>query len=164
MTTTVNNVPVLRTFRKALRSRLTPAEAKIWSHLKQAQLGGRKFRRQHSVGFYILDFYCPKERLAVELDGSAHDSVDAQEYDRERDLFLACFGVKVLHFENKWVFQETEAVLLEIKNHFGWYAPANNYSNSSGRCAVNKSTTPPLRGTAPYKGGELKAITTCVHR
>ncbi len=118
----LNNIPELRTFRKALRNHLTPAEAKLWIHLKQSQLDGRKFRRQHSIGNYILDFYCPAERLAVELDGAVHDSVSAQEYDHERDQFLACFGIKVLRFENKWVFQQTEAVLTHIKNHFGWQA------------------------------------------
>jgi very-short-patch-repair endonuclease len=135
----LNNLPVLRTFRKELRNHLTPAEAKLWSHLKQSQLDGRKFRRQHSVGYYILDFYCSAERLAVELDGAAHDSESAQEYDRERDMFFGYYRIKVLRFENKLVFQQTEAVLLEIKNSFAWL----------------KETTPPLRGTPPYKGGEL---------
>lgn len=120
MAVSVNNLPMLRTFRKELRNHLTPAEAKLWTLLKQSQLDGRKFRRQHSVGHYILDFYCPAERLAIELDGAVHDSASAQEYDRERDLFLECFGIKVLRFENKWVFQETEAILLDIKKYFGW--------------------------------------------
>ncbi len=120
MAVPVNNLPILRTFRKELRNHLTPAEAKLWALLKQSQLDGRKFRRQHSVGHYILDFYCPAERLAIELDGAVHDSASAHEYDRERDLFLECFGIKVLRFENKWVFQETEAILLDIKKYFGW--------------------------------------------
>ncbi|ASM78748.1 cytosine methyltransferase [Vitreoscilla filiformis] len=118
----VNNLPVLRTFRKALRNNLTPAEAKLWTLLKGSQLAGRKFRRQHSVGPYILDFYCPSERLAVELDGAAHDSAEAQAYDRERDLFLEQFGIKVLRFENRLVFQQTEGVLMEIQRGFGWHA------------------------------------------
>jgi very-short-patch-repair endonuclease len=116
----LNNLPVLRTFRKELRNHLTPAEAKLWTCLKQSQLDGRKFRRQHSVGYYILDFYCPSERLAIELDGAVHDTASAQEYDRERDIFLELFGIKVLRFENKLVFQQTEGVLLEIKSNFGW--------------------------------------------
>ncbi|MEY4590457.1 MAG: hypothetical protein RL497_2533 [Pseudomonadota bacterium] len=137
MNTRVNNLPVLRTFRKQLRNNLTPAEAKLWTHLKQSQLEGRKFRRQHSIGFYILDFYCPSERLAIELDGAAHDSAHAQEYDRERGLFLEYFGIKVLRFENKWVFQQTEGVLMHIKNHFGWRA----------------QTLPLPRGSTPQGGG-----------
>jgi very-short-patch-repair endonuclease len=115
----INNLPRLRAFRKELRNNPTPAEAKLWTFLKQSQLDGRKFRRQHSVGGYILDFYCPTESLAVELDGAVHDSLSAQEYDHERDLFMNSSGIKVLRFENKLVFQELEAVLMEIQNHFG---------------------------------------------
>ena len=59
-----------KTKRKKLRNNLTPAEAALWNLLKNSQLEGRKFRRQHSVGFYILDFYCPSERMAIELDGA----------------------------------------------------------------------------------------------
>ncbi len=116
----LNNLPELRTFRKQLRSSLTPAEAKLWTLLKGAQVEGRKFRRQHSVGPYILDFYCPSERLAIELDGTAHDSDTAQRHDHERTLFLQHFGINVLRFENRWVFQEAEAVLMAIKEGFGW--------------------------------------------
>lgn len=116
-----NNLPQLRSFRRDLRKQMTPAEAKLWTHLKNAQLEGRKFRRQHSVDRYILDFYCPQERLAIELDGEVHSFVCAQEYDLERDAFLNAFGIKVLRFENKMVFRDTEAVLIEIARHFGWY-------------------------------------------
>ena len=68
----VNNLPYLKTFRKELRNNLTPAEAKFWKIVQNKNLEGRKFRRQHSVGNYILDFYCPSEKLAVELDGEVH--------------------------------------------------------------------------------------------
>lgn len=116
-----NNLPSLRTFRRELRKHLTPAEAKLWAHIKSSQLEGRKFRRQHSVGRYILDFYCPQERFAVELDGEVHSFVSAQERDLERDSFLNVQGIKVLRFENKVVFQDVEAVLIEIQRHFGWF-------------------------------------------
>jgi very-short-patch-repair endonuclease len=117
----IHNLHQLRTFRRELRKHLTPAEAKLWTHLKGAHLEGRKFRRQHSVARYILDFYCPQERLAIELDGEVHSFVSAQEYDLERDAFLSMLGIKVLRFENKVVFRDTEAVLIEIQRHFGWY-------------------------------------------
>lgn len=116
-----NNLPSLQVFRRELRKHLTPAEAKLWTHIRSSQLEGRKFRRQHSVGRYILDFYCPQERLAVELDGEVHSFVSAQERDLERDSFLNAQGIKVLRFENKVVFQEVEAVLIEIQRHFGWF-------------------------------------------
>lgn len=116
----LNNLPVLRTFRKELRNHLTPAEARLWAYLQRSQLSGRKFRRQHSVGRYILDFYCPAERLAIELDGAVHDSEAAQLHDAERDLFLRHCGIRVLRFENKWVFLQPDEVLAEITKHFGW--------------------------------------------
>lgn len=116
----LNNLPALRTFRKTLRNHLTPAEAKLWTYLQRSKLAGRKFRRQHSVGRYILDFYCPAERLAIELDGAVHDSETAQQYDEERDLFLRHCGIRVLRFENKWVFLQPDEVLAEIAKHFGW--------------------------------------------
>jgi hypothetical protein len=70
--TRINNLPHLKTFRQKLRNNLTPAEAKLWAYIKNSQVEGRKFRRQHSVDNYILDFYCPSERLAIELDGQGH--------------------------------------------------------------------------------------------
>jgi len=118
--TDFNNLPHLRTFRSELRSNLTPAEAAFWTIVKNSQLDGRKFRRQHSVGRYILDFYCPAERLAIELDGEVHFNERAEEYDRERKLFLEHYGIKVLRFENKLVFQDREGIVEIIKRHWGW--------------------------------------------
>ena len=103
--TRLHNLPKLKTFRRELRNQLTPAEAKLWDYLRDKQLAGRKFRRQHSVGPFILDFYCPKEHLAIELDGQVHCSISAREYDRERDIFLAYFGILVLRFEKNAVFE-----------------------------------------------------------
>ena len=64
-----HDLPYLKTFRRDLRNGLTPAEAFLWDRLKRSKLDGRKFRRQHSVGGYILDFYCCEEGLAIGLDG-----------------------------------------------------------------------------------------------
>ena len=89
--------------------------------MQRSQLEGRKFRRQHSVGDYILDFYCPSERLGVELDGQVHRNERAELYDYERELFLNDYGIKVVRFENLVVFCHTEYVLLEIKGWFDWW-------------------------------------------
>ena len=75
----LNNLPQLKHFRRKLRSHLTPAEAKLWTYLKAKQLDGHRFRRQHSIGGYILDFYCAASKLAIELDGQAYDSAMAAE-------------------------------------------------------------------------------------
>ena len=116
----LNNLPTLRTFRRQLRSQLTPAEARLWTLLKNSQLQGRKFRRQHGFGGYILDFYCSSEKLGIELDGEVHFNERAARYDHERDLFLRYFGVKVLRFENKLVFESSEWMLDMIRASFGW--------------------------------------------
>ena len=113
--------PYLQTFRTGLRKNLTPAEATLWRYLQRSGLDGRKFRRQHSVDAYILDFYCPAERLAVELDGEVHNSDWAALYDRERKVFLSCYGIDVLRFENFLVFDEIEFVLARIRSAFGWW-------------------------------------------
>src|SRR5215510_10527888 len=85
---TLNNAPSLRPLRSQLRMSLTPAEARLWKQLQSRQLGGRKFRRQHSVGPYVLDFYCPREHLAVELDGAAHYHEGAAKRDETRTRYL----------------------------------------------------------------------------
>src|SRR4051812_19232095 len=72
---------------------------------------GFKFRRQHPLGPYILDFYCPGSRLAVDLDGGQHFTSVAQDYDRRRTVFLAGRGIKVLRFATDLVFREPDAIL-----------------------------------------------------
>ncbi|MEQ8575087.1 MAG: endonuclease domain-containing protein, partial [Fulvivirga sp.] len=81
-------------------------------------LEGRKFRRQFSVGNYILDFYCTTEKLCIELDGAGHYNDAQLEYDEERTLFLNNLGIRVIRFENKEVFEALESVLECIKNAF----------------------------------------------
>ena len=112
-----NNKP-LKPFRKALRNHSTSAEKALWNLLKGKQLAGFKFRRQHSVENYVLDFYCPYRKLAIELDGEYHNITEQQEHDTRRDEFLASIGIKVLRFENRFVFEHTEQVINEILEYF----------------------------------------------
>lgn len=114
----INNQKHLKQFRKGLRSALTPAEAKLWLCLKNKQLDGKRFRRQFSVGNYILDFYCPEQKLAVELDGKHHFTPEGRMIDDERDLFLSDQGIRVIRFENIRVFQQLENLLEEIRMNF----------------------------------------------
>ena len=86
--------------------------------LKGRQLRGRKFRRQHSVAGYVLDFYCPDERLAVELDGSVHDDPARQAYDARRQRALERDGIRVLRFTNETVLQTPDVVLAHITECF----------------------------------------------
>ena len=112
------NLPPLRPCRRALRNGGTSAEAALWNLLKKRRLGGRKFRRQHSVGRYVLDFYCPAERLAVELDGAHHFTPAGQERDVRRTRYLNTLGIRVVRFENRRVFEAPEAVLAGIAAAF----------------------------------------------
>lgn len=115
----LHNRPILKDRRKELRNNATPAEQKLWSMLQHSNLGGYKFRRQHSVGPYILDFYCPSERLAVELDGDSHFTEDAIEYDRERTAYLNGLHIRVLRFLNTDVYENLnvvcESIIVEIR-------------------------------------------------
>lgn len=114
----IHNRKGLKTFRRALRNNLTPAEAILWKALQNKKLEGRKFRRQHSVGKHVLDFYCPSEMLAVELDGAEHFTPQGSIKDEERDEYLNGLNIRVVRFENKEVYNNLEMVLMEIKENF----------------------------------------------
>lgn len=114
----IHNFKELESRRKQLRSNSTSAEATLWTYLRNRQLYGRKFRRQHSVGCYILDFYCTSERLAIELDGDPHLSAGAIEYDNVRTRYLSSHNIHVLRFENNEVFHNPKVVLHRIANCF----------------------------------------------
>jgi len=152
----LNNLPYLKTFRKELRNTLTPAEVKLWTLLKGKKMEGRKFRRQHSVANYILDFYCPEERIAIELDGQDHFEATQAEYDKERDLFLNAFGIRVLRFENKWVWDNPEGLLDLVKEYFGKQPPLSADTPQYGA----NSKPPRPADTSPYKGGVLFELQT----
>jgi very-short-patch-repair endonuclease len=98
-----------------LRRNLTPAEALLWASLRKSQLDGKKFRRQHSIGSYIVDFYCPECRVIVELDGAGYTGMLNVERDDNRTKFLEKFGIEVLRFENKEVFENRERVVEAIR-------------------------------------------------
>lgn len=110
----IHNRQELKIFRKDLRNNATPAEIKLWGVLQRSNLGGYKFRRQHSVGPYILDFYCPSEKLAVELDGDSHFTGSGVEYDRKRTAYLNGFNIKVLRFLNTDVYDNMSVVCERI--------------------------------------------------
>ncbi|MRR54726.1 MAG: endonuclease domain-containing protein [Deltaproteobacteria bacterium] len=109
-----NNRPVLKSRRKELRNNATNAEKILWKMLQHSKLDGYKFRRQHSVGPYILDFYCPSEKLAVEVDGDSHFTDDAIEYDQERTAYLNGLEIRVVRFLNTDVYDNLDAVCERI--------------------------------------------------
>ena len=103
-----------RMYARALRVRQTEAEQYFWRIVRDRALGGFKFRRQHPVGPYVLDFYCAAARLAVELDGGGHSESEQRDHDTRRDAFLAGRGIAVRRYWNHELFEETEAVLEEL--------------------------------------------------
>ena len=110
-----SNHPVTKEFRQLLRREETPTERMLWKHLRGKQLDGYRFRQQHGFGPYILDFYCPSIRLCIELDGSVHDSIEAQQKDTDRTLFLNQNRIHVIRFRNEEVEQHLEDVLKRIR-------------------------------------------------
>jgi len=94
---------------RRMRSEPTPAEALLWKNLREKQLGGLKFRRQHIIHAYIVDFYCPAVKLVIEIDGAVNK--EQEDYDRARTLDLSGRGYQVIRFSNKEVFADIERVL-----------------------------------------------------
>ncbi len=106
--------PLIRNRAVELRSERTPAERKLWSRLRDQKLGGFRFRQQHPVDRYILDFYYPSTHLAVELDGDSH--VEQEQYDQDRTDWLIRNGYRVMRFPNSDVHEHIESVLEAILN------------------------------------------------
>jgi very-short-patch-repair endonuclease len=94
---------------------MTPAEIRLWQALKHSQLDHLKFRRQHSIGPFVVDFYCPAVKLVIELDGSVHDSETVRQWDEERTTYLVSLRLRVVRFENRDVMENLEGVLAEIR-------------------------------------------------
>lgn len=99
---------------KELHRNMSPAEAKLWKHLRAHQMGDVHFRNQHAIGNYIVDFCAARKKLIIELDGSQH--LEQAEYDEERTKYLETRGYKVLRFWNNDVMNQLETVLQTIRN------------------------------------------------
>ena len=111
-----SNRSYLKSIRKRLRNNSTSAEATLWNMLKNRQLEGRKFRRQHSLDNYIVDFYCSSDKLIIELDGDPHGDYIQIQKDERRDQELEKKGYTILRFENRLVFQDPDFVRETIKS------------------------------------------------
>jgi type I restriction-modification system DNA methylase subunit len=99
---------------RGLRRRSTPAEALAWELLRDRRFLGLKFRRQHQIGDYVVDFYCDEKKLVVEFDGPVHANARRHRIDHKRDAYLLSAGMTVLRIPNQRLLDETEAVLNEI--------------------------------------------------
>lgn len=106
-----------KNYRSQLRHNSTPAEKELWKYLKNKQVEGLKFRRQYSIGTYIVDFYCPEIRLAIELDGQVH--IGNERYDERRDSFIQEMGdIHLIRYENKFVYEHPECILDDIREYW----------------------------------------------
>jgi very-short-patch-repair endonuclease len=101
----------LKALSQHLRKKMADAENMLWLKLRRKQLKGHQFYRQKIIGKYIVDFYCPKANLVIELDGGQHYSEDSQAKDRTRDDILGKMGIKVLRFSDKDVFENMGGVM-----------------------------------------------------
>ena len=108
------NDPQHKSQRKNLRRNATEAERKIWSRLRNKQIDGLKFYRQYSIGSYILDFYCPTHRLAIEIDGGQHNEDGEQVHDAQRTKYLLEQGIRVMRFWNNDVITNIDGILETI--------------------------------------------------
>ena len=109
------NRPELIAARRELRQAGEAAEAVLWTAIKGRKLNGFKFRRQFSVGSYILDFYCPGAKLCIELDGAGHQTIDGAEYDRVRTNYLLReHNIRTIRFENRDLYYNLEGVIETI--------------------------------------------------
>jgi len=153
---------------KHLRPKATPAERRLWRHLRARRLSGYTFRRQEPIGPYIADFVCPKRRLIIEIDGNSHQG--KVDYDRVRTQYLRRLGYRVLRFPNDRVLLDTGGVSRSILRHLSPRKPAQipgrhlpilsgNQRRRAHRLvpvspAMDPQTPPPaLPVTAPDDGG-----------
>lgn len=100
--------------RRRLRNNMTETERLLWDRIKRRKINGNKFRRQYSIGGFIIDFYSPGLKIAIEVDGGYHLEEDQKIYDRERQNIFESIGIKVLRFTNDEIFLDIDSVLGQI--------------------------------------------------
>jgi very-short-patch-repair endonuclease len=105
------------------------SEVLLWVKLKNKQMHGERFLRQYSVDQYVIDFYCPRLKLAIEVDGDSHFIGDAQEYNKERQSYIESLGIHFLRFTNMDICENIDCVcqtICEKIEHTNWRHPASN--------------------------------------
>ena len=117
------------TLTRELRQGSTDAEAFLWERLRNRKLLGFKFRRQHQIGKYVVDFYCHKASLVIECDGGIHSK--AWQHDQIREAYMSGLGLRTLRFKNEEVLNETEQVLSEIRGYLRAAQPRDGSKGTS---------------------------------
>jgi len=106
--------PNCLSLRRHLRANLTPAESRLWTKLRSKQFRALKFRRQHGIGPYIVDFFCPAKSLVVEVDGDVHAERSVQKKDKERERYFQSLGLRVIRYNNDDVLNNLDGVLEDL--------------------------------------------------
>ena len=106
----------LKKYSRRLRKEMTDAERLLWSKIRGKQVKGFQVYRQKPIGRFVVDFYCPKSKLVIELDGGQHYSEVIQAKDESRDRYMESVGLKVLRFSDTEVFENLPGVIEEIWN------------------------------------------------
>ncbi len=145
--TEIFNRTAMKERRRTLRRNMTSAEIHVWTRLRKKQIDGHRFRRQFSVGSYVVDFYCPELRLAIEIDGASHDNPTAQEYDRNREEQLCQLGLTILRFRNSEVEKHMSDVLGKILETTKQLKPNRATTFSPYRGKTQKGSTPRAKNT-----------------
>ena len=152
---TIFNLPQYRDSRVELRKNPTEPEKRFWQAVRGKQLGV-KFRRQHGIGHYIVDFYYPEWQLVVELDGDSHFHPEAQAADAKRDSYLRSLGLQVLRFTNQEVMQNLEGVLMkELENN---PAPALPLSGEGANSSPSEKENREGGFSSPCEGGGWEGV------
>ena len=141
--------------RQQLRNNATSAERLLWRYLKGSQVAGVKFRRQHGIGPYVMDFFSHECMLAIELDGPTHSSKSEMAHDRKREHFISIYGIKTIRFTNNEVYKSLDGVVARIEEAVlerrGHVSPhprlLPTLSGSGGQAAL-----PSTRGGALHTG------------
>ena len=105
----------LKQYSRQLRENMTDAEKHLWTKIRRKQVKGYQFYRQKPIGDYIIDFFCPRAKLVIEVDGIQHFSNEMTEYDRIRNKYLSSLGLRVLRFTNTDVLTYIERVVESIE-------------------------------------------------
>jgi len=144
--------PYLTKLARQLRNNCTKSEAFLWQYLKGRYDGIYDFHRQKPLDRFIADFICIKLQLVIELDGSVHDSIEAQEKDREKEVKLNQLGLNVLRFRNSEVLENTSAVL-DIISEYAVAFEGNDLGKLKGRLNCLSGSDPILRDGRLYGHG-----------
>ncbi len=115
MTRTKQGSPGFRALRSRLRSQMTSPEQILWAHLRAKQFCSLKFRRQHGIGDFIVDFYCPEKGTVIEIDGDTHAEEKQIQLDKMRGSYFKSLGVRVIRYYNRDVVSNIEGVLEDLR-------------------------------------------------